>query len=251
MPEPVLTSPGFQIGIQEQKSMLTIVKTADGSNTIYNSQIGENYHSKHGALQESMHVFIKSGLLYFLEKKVFSGESVETPKVSVLEVGFGTGLNFLLSANICTEMKAHLKFTGIEVFPLSPDMLSQVNYGQYIEKGIWQKFVGNYENAFSVPVEINPYCELKIANCPLLDFHHDLQHDIVYFDAFAVAQQPEMWDEKAISHTLQFLKPGGIFVTYAVTGNLKRILKTLGCELEKLPGAPGKREMLRAVKNNG
>ena len=102
--------------------------------------------------------------------------------------------------------------------------------------------------AFSEVAKINSYCKLKIENSPLLNFSSELRYDIVYFDAFAVARQPEMWDDNAIGHTLQFLKPGGIFVTYAITGNLKRLLKTLGCKVEKLPGAPGKREMLRAVK---
>ncbi len=96
--------------------------------------------------------------------------------------------------------------------------------------------------------ELDSNCKLQIANCKLLNFQSDKQFDIVYFDAFASARQPEMWDEAAISHTIKFLKPGGVFVTYAITGNLKRGLKALGCKVEKAPGAPGKREMLRATK---
>jgi tRNA U34 5-methylaminomethyl-2-thiouridine-forming methyltransferase MnmC len=221
--------------------MLTIVKTADGSNTIYNPQVGENYHSKHGALQESRHVFVNSGLQYFLE-------GANEVAVSILEVGFGTGLNFLLSADLCTNKEIKLDYTGIEAYPLNTEMISETGYDQYIPIALWQKFISSYIKAQDSPVPLNPYCRLRIANCHLLDFQSEKQYDIIYFDAFAAAYQPEMWDEEAIGHTLRFLKPGGVFVTYAITGNLKRAVKALGCKVEKAPGAPGKREMLRAVK---
>jgi len=222
--------------------MLEIVKTADGSNTIFNSEVGEHYHSKHGAAQESQHVFIKAGLSCFLENNSAAAS------VSILEVGFGTGLNFLLSADFCVNKGVILEYTGIEAYPLSLQMISQTGYDRYVTLQLWQKFITDYERLFISPIELIPNCKLQIANCKLLNFQSDKQYDIIYFDAFAVAHQPEMWDEAAISHTIQFLKPGGVFVTYAITGNLKRALKALGCKVEKAPGAPGKREMLRAVK---
>jgi len=218
-----------------------IVRTADGSNTIFNSQVGENYHSKHGALQESRHVFVKMGLEYYSEKN-------QTASVSILEVGFGTGLNFLLSADFCTERQTNLDYTGIEAYPLSLVMIGQTGYNEYISEGVWQQFVANYNNLFLQPAQINPFCKLQIAHCELLNFQSKEHYDIVYFDAFAAAYQPEMWNEEAISHTMQFLKPGGVFVTYAITGNLKRMLKALNCKVEKVPGAPGKREMLRSTR---
>lgn len=223
--------------------MLQIIKTADGSNTIYNPEVGENYHSKHGALQESTHVFLNSGLKYFLERC-----ETEVTNVSILEIGFGTGLNFLLSADFCAENQIGLNYTGIEAYPLSPEMIGQTGYGQYISPALWQQFNANYADALRLGALLNTYCQLQIAGCPLLQFQSSQQYDVVYFDAFAVAYQPEMWNEDAMAHTLQFLKPGGVFVTYAITGNLKRALKALGCKVEKAPGAPGKREMLRAVK---
>jgi tRNA U34 5-methylaminomethyl-2-thiouridine-forming methyltransferase MnmC len=223
-------------------NMLEVVKTADGSNTIYNTEVGENYHSSHGALQESRHVFLNSGLKYYLQ--VQKDETL----VSILEVGFGTGLNFLLSADYCTEKKIKLDYTGIEAYPLSMDMVNQTGYDQYISEEVWQKFIKNYEELLLSPVKLNHYCKLQIANCKLLSFQSEQLYDIIYFDAFAAARQPEMWSEAAINHTIQFLKPGGVFVTYAITGNLKRALKALDCKVEKAPGAPGKREMLRAVK---
>jgi len=257
--------------------MLEIVKTADGSNTIYNPQVGENYHSKHGALQESRHVFVNSGLQYFLDHKQARSKSsspngVEDLKgtasaakvspsggdlegaegangtVAILEVGFGTGLNFLLSADLCIAKQIKLDYTGIEAYPLTTEMISKTGYNEYISADLWQKFVGSYINAQDSPIPLNPYCNLQIASCQLLNFQLEKQYDIIYFDAFAAAYQPEMWNDMAIGHTLQFLKPGGVFVTYAITGNLKRAVKALGCKVEKAPGAPGKREMLRAVK---
>jgi len=223
---------------------LQIVETADGSNTIFNPQVGENYHSKHGALQESKHVFISSGLDYYLHIDT----ELKHTAVSILEVGFGTGLNFLLSADFCITQKVKLDYTGIEAYPLSLEMISQTGYEQYVDSKTWQSFLDHYTQSLTAPASTSSTCQLQIAHCKLLDFQSDKQFDIIYFDAFAAIHQPEMWDERAIAHTVQFLKPGGVFVTYAITGNLKRALKALGCKVEKAPGAPGKREMLRAVK---
>jgi tRNA U34 5-methylaminomethyl-2-thiouridine-forming methyltransferase MnmC len=230
---------------------LKLVETADGSNTIYNPQVGENYHSKHGALQESRHVFVNSGLLYFLESALAKSPPAEETfdkTISILEVGFGTGLNFLLSADACMQKGIKLNYTGIEAYLLTLEMNSKTGYDKYVSTELWQQFIANYQNSILAPAEIDPFCNLQIANCELLNFQSGKQFDIIYFDAFAAIHQPEMWDETAISHTIQFLKPGGVFVTYAITGNLKRTLKALGCKVEKAPGAPGKREMLRAVK---
>ncbi|MDB5134894.1 MAG: mnmC [Mucilaginibacter sp.] len=238
--------------------MLELVTTADGSKTIYNSEVGENYHSRHGALQESRHVFLNAGLKYFLDQIKISPTGGNSPGVqtgleragvvSILEVGFGTGLNFLLSADYCTDQQTGLQYTGIEAYPLSNELISQTGYGEYISAPVWDSFLKHYPESLIKPVEINTHCQLQTIHCKLLDFKSDTKYDVIYFDAFASVNQPEMWDEKAISHTIRFLKPGGIFVTYAITGNLKRTLKSLGLKVEKAPGAPGKREMLRAVK---
>ena len=225
--------------------MLEIVKTADGSNTIYNAEVGENYHSKHGALQESQHVFVNSGLKYFFSP---TWGDLEGACISVLEVGFGTGLNFLLSAEFCVEKGIELNYTGIEAYPLAPEMISQTGYDQYLQPETWNSFIEKYPDSLKAAISIGTQCILQIAHCKLQDFESAKQYDIIYFDAFAAMYQPEMWNEIAIAHTIQFLKPGGVFVTYSFTGNLKRAVKALGCKVEKAPGAPGKREMLRAVK---
>ncbi|MEO6631806.1 MAG: tRNA (5-methylaminomethyl-2-thiouridylate)-methyltransferase, partial [Mucilaginibacter sp.] len=116
---------------------LRIVPTADGSNTIYNPQVGENYHSTHGALQESRHVFLNSGLQYFLNRS-----ADPLPVLSILEVGFGTGLNFLLTADFCIEKNINLEYTGIEAYPLNNEMIGQTGYNQYISPEVWQQFIG-------------------------------------------------------------------------------------------------------------
>ena len=219
---------------------LQIVATADGSNTIYNPQVGENYHSRNGALQESLHVFVNAGLTYFLETN-------NSKKAAVLEVGFGTGLNFLLTSDYCTTAELELDYTGIEAYPLTNEMISQTGYNNYVPGNIWDSFTNNYTECLKHPVQLNACCKLEIANSTLLNFNIDIKYDVIYFDAFAAAHQPEMWNEEAIAHTIKFLKPGGVFVTYAITGNLKRMLKGLGLTIQKIPGAAGKREMLRAV----
>jgi tRNA U34 5-methylaminomethyl-2-thiouridine-forming methyltransferase MnmC len=226
----------------DHQGHLQIVTTADGSNTIHNALVGENYHSRHGALQESLHVFINSGLAYFLEHT-----PEIAPAVSVLEVGFGTGLNFLLSADYCTKRRVTLHYTGIEAYPLSADMATKTGYDQYVSPDIWASFASSYRQSLMSVVQLNDYCQLQIAGRKLADFRSEVQYDVIYFDAFASVHQPEMWEEDAITHTLKFLKPGGVFVTYAITGNLKRIIKGLGLKVQKVPGAPGKREMLRAL----
>lgn len=217
------------------------VTTADGSKTIYNPQVGENYHSRNGALQESEHVFLNSGLRYFLAGN-------EVTEVSVLEVGLGTGLNFLLSAEFCTARQLDLNYTGIEAYPLERDMIGQTGYEQYINEKLWASFLDNYAKALDSPAQLNEYVQLYIAHTPLMSFNSERSFDVIYFDAFASANQPEMWTEEAIAHTIKYLKPNGVFVTYAITGNLKRQLKAAGFKVEKAPGAAGKREMLRATK---
>jgi len=217
------------------------VTTADGSKTIYNPQVGENYHSRNGALQESEHVFLNAGLRYFLA-------GGDLASVSILEVGFGTGLNFLLSADWCTAKEVDLDYVGIEAYPLDENMISQTGYDAYVSPPLWEAFTKQYTASLAATIDLNSNIKLHTAPLPLMEFKSARQFDVIYFDAFASANQPEMWNEEAIAHTISFLKPGGVFVTYAITGNLKRLLKALGCKIEKVPGAAGKREMLRATK---
>lgn len=220
---------------------LSFATTFDGSKTLFNKEVGEHYHSRHGALQESKHVFLNTGMRYFLEKSGIK-------RVEILEVGFGTGLNFLISADFCSENNIQLDYTGIEGFPLKQEMIVNTGYGEYIAHDLWDSFTVQYEEAQKSVIQIGKSCTLKIEAEKMLDFNSKELFDIVYFDAFAAVHQPEMWNQESLKHISKFLKPGGVFVTYAITGDLKRTMKGLGFEIEKAPGAPGKREMLRAVK---
>ena len=220
---------------------MEFVKTADGSKTLYHDQVGEHYHSKHGAQQESIHVFLNTGLRYWLDK-----ESAQS--ASILEIGFGTGLNFLLTADYCSKNNVNLNYIGIEAYPLKPELIVQSEYNQYVNPEIWDQFVENYANALESKLSFNELIQLEIAHQKVMDFQSEERFDVIYFDAFAEIHQPEMWTPETLDHVCQFLRPGGVFVTYAITGNLKRAMKALGFSIEKAPGAPGKREMLRATK---
>ena len=224
--------------------MNILTKTADGSNTLFNETIGEHYHSAHGALQESKHVFIAAGLEFTIERD-------HGQEIKVLEVGFGTGLNFLLSFAHCKENKIELNYTGIEAFPLTRAVIEQTGYNEYVPSEIWNNLIEKYDRALLDPQKLTSHCELTIAHTTLTDYTSDELFDVVYYDAFSVQHQPEMWTNEMIAHACSFIKPNGIFVSYAITGNLKRSVKACGFTIEKLPGAPGKREMLRAVKAVG
>ena len=217
------------------------VVTADGSKTLFHAGIGERYHSKHGAVQESRHVFIGMGLSYFLDLH-------QPESVSILEIGLGTGLNFLLSADYCIRNQVKLDYVGVEAHPLSAELIAQTGYNEYVSAALWTSFLTQYSNSWSSPQVIRPDCVLTAKDREILHFTTGKRFDILYFDAFASTRQPEMWSEETLRHVCSFIKTDGVFVTYAITGHLKRTLKGLGFSVEKLPGAPGKREMLRAIK---
>lgn len=219
---------------------MNIVQTADGSSTLFNAEVGEHYHSKHGALQESKHVFLKSGLEFYLSKQI-----QET--VSILEVGFGTGLNYLVTADYCLKNNIILDYTGIEKYPLTKETLIEIENTKYTSSLIGDDFLSNYEAATRSQVN-TASGKLFIDICDIINYQSTNNVDIIYFDAFAAIHQPEMWSQETLSHVCANLKTGGVFVTYAITGNLKRTMKSLGFSIEKAPGAPGKREMLRAIK---
>ncbi|MBK0383498.1 tRNA (5-methylaminomethyl-2-thiouridine)(34)-methyltransferase MnmD [Pedobacter sp. SD-b] len=220
---------------------LSIVLTADGSKTIYHPMIKENYHSRNGALQESNHVFLNSGLRYYLADKIVD-------QVSVLEVGFGTGLNYLLTHDFCTGKQINLNYVGLEAFPLSFDLIDQTDYKELVSTNTWAGFKNNYEVSKQKSIPLNEFCCLQIVCEDAKGFKTNQLFDVIYFDAFASNNQPELWTKDFITQIVSFLKPNGVFVTYAITGDLKRIMKGLGMKVEKAPGAAGKREMLRAIK---
>jgi tRNA U34 5-methylaminomethyl-2-thiouridine-forming methyltransferase MnmC len=224
--------------------MNKIILTEDGSKTLFNETIGEHYHSTRGALQESKHVFLEAGLVH-------TASLFPKQEISVLEVGFGTGLNFLVSMDYCLERQIPLKYTGIEAFPIAKDELLSTDYDKHISPAVWKVFTENYEQCIDNRLKLFPEQSLEIIKQGLAEVPSVNAYHLVYYDAFSLQYQPEMWSDEIIEHTASFLRPGGVFVTYAITGNLKRALQRFGFKIEKLVGAPGKRQMLRATKISG
>ena len=221
--------------------MNKIILTEDGSKTLFNETIGEHYHSTRGALQESKHVFLQAGLVH--TTSLFPDQ-----ELSVLEVGFGTGLNFLVSVDYALEHQVPLSYTGVEAFPITDEELRSTDYQDYVKPELWDAFSSRYSSCIDQRQELFPGQSLEILKTGIAAVLSVQHYHLVYYDAFSLQYQPEMWSNEVIEHTASFLKPGGVFVTYAITGNLKRALTSFGFKVEKLVGAPGKRQMLRATR---
>jgi tRNA U34 5-methylaminomethyl-2-thiouridine-forming methyltransferase MnmC len=213
--------------------------TSDGSKTIYLPDIDENYHSFHGAIQEAKHVFIRNGLSEFKERK----------SVSVFEMGFGTGLNALLTAIWSDENRIHVDYEGVEAYPISPDICFQLEYSESLncdKENDYQKMILAEWNQ---TIELSDYFKIKKNDSRIESWISNRKFDLIYFDAFGPRAQNEVWEMNILEKMFDILLPGGTLVTYCAQGQFKRNLKALGFELESLPGPPGKREMIRARKN--
>jgi tRNA U34 5-methylaminomethyl-2-thiouridine-forming methyltransferase MnmC len=212
--------------------------TADGSKTLYLPHLDETYHSSHGAIQESVHVFIEHGLTYI---------SQQTESITVFEMGLGTGLNALLTALWAQKHQRTVQYIGVELHPISEDLWRQMEFVQVkSEIDLYTKIMSSEWEEFQ---EINPYFELKKIEKDVLQLELQEHVDLVYYDAFGPRAQSEMWEIPVLTKMHELLKPGGVFVTYCAQGQMKRNLKTLGFELTELPGPPGKRVMTRATKS--
>jgi len=222
---------------------LQLITTGDDSHSLLNTDLKETYHSTHGAVQESQHVFIKNGLDFFIEQN--------TPdEINILEVGFGTGLNALLTLKQIQDSKIKVHYTSLEAFPISIEIAAQLSYSNdVVFQQSKQLFISLHESGWDEPVSIlaNFTLEKKIITLQESSFHPN-EFDLVYFDAFAPNKQPEMWEVDVLKKVVQAIKPKGVFVTYCAKGQLKRDLKSIGTIIETLSGPPGKREMVRALK---
>lgn len=212
-----------------------IIVTKDGSHSLSVPGLNEQYHSIHGAKQEAEHVFLKMGLDYFNAKQL-----------RVLEIGFGTGLNALLTYNYARDKKIEVDYISIEKYPVVPEEYSVLNYGDYAESK--EMFLGLHECLWGQAVTVSKFFQLtkleldvKLADIPE-------GFDVIFFDAFAPNKQPEMWTVLVFEKMYQALNKGGVLVTYCCQGQAKRSMIAAGFEIEKVPGPPGKREMLRALK---
>jgi tRNA U34 5-methylaminomethyl-2-thiouridine-forming methyltransferase MnmC len=216
---------------------IEIISTEDGSNSLRQIQLNETYHSVHGAVQESIHVFIRNGLA--------AGETA--PETSILEVGFGTGLNALLTWQFARQHGRKVKYTAIEPCPISEKVWSKLNYPVLL--GESKAYRSLHLSQWGITVPLDPVFELFKIRMTLQDVAvQPGVFDVAYYDAFAPSKQPELWDIEVLRKVVAALKCGGLFVTYCAKGQLKRDLRNLGMIVETLAGPPGKKEMVRARK---
>jgi len=211
--------------------------TDDGSHTLYIPSLDEHYHSHFGALTESKHIFIEAGLNF-----------CKGDRISILEVGFGTGLNALLTALNAHETQRKITFTTLEKYPLPPGILSTLNHPEIAGTDGRKLFNDIHGAEWEVPVIITPLFTIIKNRMDLVTDEPGGIFDLVYFDAFGPDKQPEMWSHNVMEKIVRVTHQGTIFVTYSAKGSLKRMLKDLGFEVTLLPGPPGKRVITRAVK---
>ncbi len=216
-----------------------VLITEDGSTSLYSPVFKDGYHSTFGAINESKHIFIDAGFNYIFPKK---------QNVRILELGFGTGLNFLLSLDSVERNNISLKYTGVEAYPIGLETASKLNYLDILNLDYEKLFMQIHSAIESSIFKINAVeLDLIIEDIHKLEFGNGT-FDLIYFDAFAPKLQSEMWTKELFSKMFNVLDEGGVLVTYSCTGDVKRAMKSAGFKIEKLPGPKGKREFLRAHK---
>lgn len=218
-----------------------IIVTDDGSNSLYVTELDETYHSTHGAIQESQHVFVEAGFK-FICKEVNSNSALK-----IFEVGLGTGLNALLTALAARKLSKTVFYTGIELHPLTNNIISQLNYVDLTEEPE-NLFDSIHAAAWESQERISNYFQLKKIQDSFITYEPKERYNLIYFDAFAPAKQSELWDYSILEKCYNMLEDEGVFVTYSAKGQLKRDLKSIGFKVETLPGPPGKFQMVRATK---
>lgn len=220
---------------------LKIIKTSDGSHTIYNSELNETYHSLHGSINESNTVYIQNGLEYYIKKK-------SRKKINILEVGFGTGLNFLLTNIFFERRKENIFYHTIEPYPLPNEVIEKLNYVSEVGEqykdifSLSHNLENDKKNYISENLEFLK-SETSLENTILTD-----KYDIIFYDAFAPSKQPSMWKRINLEKIFLHMKNSSVLVTYCSSGQFKRDLKSIGFKVDVLPGPKGKKEMVRAIK---
>lgn len=218
-----------------------LLLTNDGSTTLHLPKWNEQYHSKHGAIQEALHVFIKHGFQYFYNKE-------KPATISVLEIGFGTGLNALLTYLTAKEIsQLQVDYTGLEAYPVAIKDIESLNFAEQlaVDKAIYTKL---HTSAWEQKEAISSKFNLTKQNIRFEEFTGSSDFNLIYFDAFGPRVQPELWKEPIFEQMFAALKPNGVLVTYSAKGEVRRTMQKIGFTVERLPGPPGKREMLRGVK---
>ena len=212
--------------------------TADGSATIYLPHLDEHYHSVKGAFTESCHIFRDCGFLHHPNQ-------YENKPLRILEIGFGTGLNAVVTA-MTTDKSRQAHYISLELFPIDNEMINRLNYGTLVDEPLLMSL---HQAPWEKPHSISPYFTLEKRQCDFTTCTLPSDIDVVYFDAFAPEKQPEMWSEELFMRIFNAMAPTGILTTYCSKGEIRRRLERVGFKVERLAGPPGgKREILRATK---
>lgn len=216
-----------------------IIQTEDGSTTIHIKDWNENYHSKHGAIQEANHVFIKNGLKLFNSKEI-----------SILEIGFGTGLNAFITYIECKKNNQLINYTGVEAYPISTNELNALNYVEQLDAIQYNEiFMKMHQCKWEESENLDFNFNLTKRRQFFSQINDINKYDLIYFDAFGYRVQPDLWSTEIFRSMFNALKKNGVLVTYAARGVVKRSMIEVGFNVEKLAGPPGKREMFRAIKS--
>lgn len=222
---------------------ISLITTGDGSHSLRNEELNETYHSAHGALQESSHVFIKNGLEYWISTRD------EAPRI--LEVGFGTGLNALLALSFAETQQTPVYCESLETYPLSAAIYEKLNYTAMMGSAdLVEPFRLMHASNWGLEIKLGKYFTFLKEQESIHSYQSSGPFHIIFFDAFAPGKQPDMWKPDVMKKMYDLLAPGGILVTYCAQGQFKRNLKEAGFEVETLQGPPGKKEMVRGVKKS-
>ena len=217
-----------------------IIVTGDGSHSLYLPALNETYHSSHGALTESRHVFIDAGLAHY--------QTTHSPEtIRVLEIGFGTGLNALLAWEFAQKQTVPVHFTSLEPFPLTPVVYEKLNYTETLEPWAAPAFLELHRAPWGQSQALDANFHLHKVKARLEDFQADEHFELIFYDAFAPSKQAELWQYEILEKAVGFMAAKAVLVTYCAKGQFKRDLAALGLDVETLPGPPGKKEMVRAV----
>ena len=217
--------------------MYQIIKTGDGSHTIYVPDLDEHYHSIHGAIQESTYIFIKNGF-----------EVCKADPLNIFEVGFGTGLNALLTAIRSFPGNKEVNYTAVERYPLDKKIINSLNYNDYTGENAGNIFHLIHSASWNIKVNICKNFNLEKIETDFTARPPSGRYDLIYFDAFGPDKQPEMWTREIFNWIAAITNKRGILVTYSAKGEVKRNLRACGFDVTLLPGPPGKRQMISAVK---
>jgi len=211
--------------------------TEDGSHTLFVQQMDECYHSTHGAIQESRHIFIEAGLKQCPKKEL-----------RILEIGFGTGLNAFLTLLEAKRSEKNIRYTTLELYPVEFEKAMLLNYPEKLVPGKCQAFEKMHTSRWNIEIAVTPFFTLNKIEADFTKFEFTDNFDVVYFDAFSPEKQPEMWSEELFETLYSHCNIGAVLTTYCAKGVVRRAMQAAGFVVERLPGPPGKREILRGRK---